>query len=402
MKLACYRAGNLLDARAATPSAADGLRLEEHLAGCTSCRAKANLLDGLRVLHAEPTQGLTREQREQSVLAALDALPPRAAPAPSAERWRWLVLPALAIALLLAWWPRREPTPQARVLPPPAASGDRVLSGQLTRGGSTIDAGGALAAQDHLQSRAGGRLALAHARVELRADTSIGWDRSRHELQLESGSVFVDVDESRHQPFSVRSEHFSVHVLGTRFEVSTAGVRLWRGRVRVTDPQGRELAMLDQAHPSWQPAPPTPQPKAAPVDHPPAPRPDSVLAQARVQLGAGHSVTARRLLDQVLAMPLARAQQAEARSLLAECALIRRQFSTARSVYLEVAKQFSDLPAGKTALFAAGRIEAEHGDPARAARTFERYLALAPDGPFAAEARARLRTRSAASKATAP
>jgi hypothetical protein len=69
----------------------------------------------------------------------------------------------------------------------------------------------------------------------------------------------------------------------------------------------------------------------------------------------------------------------------------------ARDAYLTVAEHFAALPAGQTALFAAARIEAEHGDKALALRLLARYLQRYPQGHFAKEAAARSKALGVAS-----
>jgi hypothetical protein len=454
MKLACLRAGHLLEARAAQPSAASGLLLEEHLASCASCRAQANLLEGLRTLSARGAQRLSEAERARVLDSALNS--PRTLPTPperSRRRHTWLAAPALA-ALAAAAFVLLRPAPSSRQ--PMAAGADRILSGQLTAGGLALRPDQALPAATPLLSLGGARLALAHAHVELRPGSGVNWDPRSRQLQLDRGSVFVDVEASRHASFSVRTARFSVEVLGTRFEVSPAAVRVWRGRVRVVDLAGMELARLDSASPAWQ-APPSAadddadaagdqrrvsapgsvslergaeEPSAggdsrdghatttrgptasaadggeahrplasrprrqAPASTPSAANggrdPQLLLTRARQQLGSGHGAAARQLLASALALPLTPELHAEALSLRAECALVEYSYDDARDAYLEVATHWPGLSAGKTALFAAARIEAQHGRPERAQQLLTRYLDADPHGPFAREAATRL------------
>jgi ferric-dicitrate binding protein FerR (iron transport regulator) len=398
-----------LQSRYPQPTAASGLFLEEHLATCTNCRAEANLLDGLRELHAAAARPMHPSARERIITAALSTplsakLPPRTRVQP-----RLWAVPALAAVAALAFVALHARAPRG--------TGDRVLAGRLEIAGRPLAPGAALAPSADFSTATGGEVALAHASVELRAATRAVWDRSRHELQLDSGGVFVDVDETRHAPFSVRTARFRVEVLGTRFAVTAEAVRVFRGRVRVVDPAGVELARLDLTHPRWQLAAanepsgaPAPQPAAAgaaALPERPAPpaapgQPGRLLERARAELGAGGAVHARKLIAQALARPLSRELRGEALSLRAECALVEAHYAAARDAYLAVAHQLPDLPAGKTALFAAGRIEAQHGSSDRAARLFARYLAVDPRGPFANEARARLADSGTRGKPSAP
>jgi hypothetical protein len=401
------RAGFVLQRRAAGLSAAAGLFLEEHLASCAKCRENANLLSGLRALHARGTRGLSVEQRERVIEAALCHASAAQARTPARlglPRVQWLLLPAFAALALLLGVRAYLAGPGLPTLAAPKAgsiSRDRVLSGQVDMAGAVRAAGQPLTGGEQLRTATGAVLALAHATAELRAATSARWDSSRHELQLLAGSVLIDVDEGPHQRFVVKTERFSVLVLGTRFEVSLDAVKVVRGRVRVLTPSGSELAVLDGATRStWQyvptAAPVSAAIKPAPVKAVSPPQPDALLEQAQRQLVAHQVSAARRNLEQALSLSLTRSQKAEALSLRAECALVVEEFQAARDLYLKVAQKFGNLPAGETALFAAARIEAEHGPRANAARLLNRYLEHYPYGRFVKEAGARLRALSAA------
>jgi hypothetical protein len=408
VKPACLRAGFLLQRRAAGLSAAAGLSLEEHLAGCTACREQANLLDGLRALHAHELQSLGVDRRER-VFALAFAGAANARPLPAALPGQlsaaWPLLPALALAALVFIGTRafradtsaarhaelREPSaPRTAPLP----QGDRVLSGQVDCAGTTYSAGQPLASGAPLQTRTEATVALAHATVTLRGATRARWDASSHELQLSEGSVFADVDPAAHARFSVVTARFSVLVLGTRFEVSLDTVKVSRGRVQVLAPDGAELALLDaagQAEFRLESAA-GPKPRELPVSgsaKPEAPNPDALLERARIELGERNVVAARRTLQHVLARAVSREQRAEALSLRAECELVAGKFRAARDAYLNVAEQFAALPAGETARFAAARIEAEHGEPSHALRLLAGYLERYPSGRFVKEATTR-------------
>jgi hypothetical protein len=432
MKLGCWRAGHLLDSRAAQPSAAHGLLLEEHLASCASCRARANLLAGLRALSADSVHRLSGPERAQVLQAALSM--PRTAAAQSAppSRSAWFAVPAVA-AVAALWLIVARHGPAAPAIT--TARSDRLVAGQLECAGSELRAGEALPPHTRLESSGGARVTLAHARVELRPGTSVDWDPRSHQLRLNGGSVFVDVDASKHERFSVRAERFSVEVLGTRFEVTATNVHVWRGVVRVVDSAGIEQARLDTAQPFWQTQPlaadgggagrpaaiddaggaaprlgdvatrtsgraagpgreaSAPLPRKPIQNHPAADGgggTQTLLSEARQQLGAGHTAAAGRLLDRALSRSLSPELHAEALSLRAECALVAHEYAQAREAYLAVAAQWPALAAGKTALFAAGRIEAQHGRPERAQQLLEQYLAVDPRGAFAHEAKARL------------
>jgi TolA-binding protein len=67
-----------------------------------------------------------------------------------------------------------------------------------------------------------------------------------------------------------------------------------------------------------------------------------------------------------------------------------RHYGQARDTYLRVVRKFAALPAAETALFAAARVEAEHGQPLQAQALFRRYLERYPRGNFVREAQRRL------------
>jgi hypothetical protein len=126
----------------------------------------------------------------------------------------------------------------------------------------------------------------------------------------------------------------------------------------------------------------------------------ALLDLARSQLAARELAQARATLE--LAAPHLHdaALRAQALSLEAECELQARRFDVARDTYLQVARRFSKMPAAETALFAAARIEAEHGEQARARKLLSSYLAKYPRGSFVREAERRLQLlpRGAASE----
>jgi TolA-binding protein len=165
-------------------------------------------------------------------------------------------------------------------------------------------------------------------------------------------------------------------------------------------PGGQALADLGPGQ-SWS----TPEPSAAVAEteasvperespKPPpsvqAEAPDIALAEARRLLAAGKAPAARRVLGAVLAGPLSPSLEAEARSLLAECALVGGDEAEAARRYADVAQRFPGSPAGETALFAAARAEQDAGHANAARALLRKYLERYPNGRFAVEARARL------------
>jgi TolA-binding protein len=123
---------------------------------------------------------------------------------------------------------------------------------------------------------------------------------------------------------------------------------------------------------------------AAPAARPSAAR---LLAQAREAFARLDHAGAERHADAALDAGPTRAQAAEARTLLAECAHATGRLDDALSRYEAIAARFGDLPAGETALFAAARLEASRGHAAAARALFARYLDRYPAGRFADDAR---------------
>src|SRR5262245_42662599 len=67
----CFRAEFLIERRAAGLSAAESLRLEEHLSGCESCSTQARLLGGLRALARGAKASLSPQARSRAIEGAL-------------------------------------------------------------------------------------------------------------------------------------------------------------------------------------------------------------------------------------------------------------------------------------------------------------------------------------------
>lgn len=401
MKLSCLHGEALLSQRASGLSRAEGLRLEEHLARCEDCRRTASMLSGMRALHQAEEPLLSESQRRRVIAAALQAnTGPISSRAPRhvSGAWVWPALAAAAALLLVATFTFRSQERQssvARGLPAqPAVPGDRVLSGGVELAGVAV--AGQLPEDAALHARQGARLALAHATLELRPDTSIRWQAKRRSVKLAQGSVRVDVDPAQRRSFEVGTEHFTVHVLGTSFEVHQRSVRVFRGRVQVQPKDGSPAVLLEggartlyELPPAASSTPVVPQPTAA---EPARPAGDgaALVDLARTQLAEQRVAQARRTLQRALRSLTAPEERAEAMSLQAECSLVAGKYTEARAAYLRVASRFAQLPAAETALFAAARIEAEHGEPARARELLSRYLARYPRGSFAREAQRRL------------
>jgi ferric-dicitrate binding protein FerR (iron transport regulator) len=422
---ACFKAGLLLERRASGLDAIEGLRLEEHLASCTRCRAQANLLQGLAQLSAAEAPILSAGARERAINTALTAdsgahrspdaaspwglLSAAAALAAPPRRLPWLLSAAAACILLAVFLAQYTRAPSARV-----------VSGRVQVSGAELAAGASLREQTDLHTDQGAVLAVAHANVELRARTDARWYGSTRTLTLQRGSLLIEVDPKQHRSFSVDTAAFHVEVLGTRFEVTETSVRVHHGRVSVTHRNQTTVLAAGSALETFE-LPPSPDATRAPdssestdagrgsaeteasTTRSPEPssaamspkkqgdeRASALLTLARAQLAARDPMQARRTLAQAAPKLRENTQRAEALSLEAECDVMERRYSAARDAYLRVARKFRKLPAAETALFAAARIEAEHGEPARARQLLTTYLTRYPSGSYLAEAERRL------------
>jgi hypothetical protein len=380
--IGCGRAGALLAARAKGLSASERGALHAHLQICGDCREQARLLDEI-VLAASEVPSRTPAARERMIeralrqaLAQAPELPPPFWKSRSALALGGVVLGgALAVALLIMNMSERPPGPpavaQPSVLPqvmPPAAE-PRDLP-------------------------AGAEVAVAHARVRAVRRASISWNEKAATVKLDSGAIELDVDPALQRGFRVVTDTFVVEVLGTRFLVDASHVEVSRGAVRVLALDGRVLVARLQMGQTWPPL------EAAPATSEPAPEPRAgrsrpadaaeQLARARRDLANGQVARAEKEASSILAGARDRRQDAEARTLLAECAQSRGKIDQAVAAYAAVAERFGELPAGETALFAAGRTLADAGRRTPAAHWLHRYLDRYPSGRFTVEAKERL------------
>ena len=267
-----------------------------------------------------------------------------------------------------------------------------------------------------MQSTLGGVVQLGGPAVELAAGTSLRWHGAVRRVDLERGSVVVEVDPAQRLSFRVTTPDFVVAVMGTRFRVDLGGVHTEHGKVRVLSRDGRTLALVGAGE-SWRlptraalpgptalsTTPPVASPAAAPA---PAPEPTQVpgdataatpqdrrtaaqrLEAARRALGAGDTARARSELRPLLGAT--RAIAVEAHVLMAESFLTEGRYGEAIKGYRAVERGFGGTPQAESALFAIAQLESESGNAADAVRALERYLARYPRGRFASEVRQRL------------
>jgi len=392
MALSCLRSEGLLTrALAGRADEAERIEIESHLERCAPCRVVRDRLRLVGKLSTWEPPRLSDAARDRARRAALDGA--RAArPEPSRRGWPLFVALAgvgVAAALALSW--ARLPE-------------SRILDGDITadaRRGIALDDGA------RVGSGRGGRVTLGGPVIELGAGTALTWHAAARTVELERGRVTVDVDPRQGKPYRIHTAHFSVEVLGTRFEVALDGVRTERGRVRVFGADGVELATLTAGQswalppplPSLPPAPPpvavpAPPPIApvvpphAPPAAPPADDGRARLLEARNALSRGDASDARGLLH-----PLLRGRRtlaAEANALYAESFLVEGRYAEAIAGYRRVARQFAGTEQAESAFYAVAQLALESEGRDQAARALTAYLERYPHGRFVREARQRL------------
>jgi ferric-dicitrate binding protein FerR (iron transport regulator) len=384
--IGCGRAQALLAGRAAGLSASERDALHAHLQTCGDCREQARLLDEI-ILAVGAMPSRTPAARERTIERALRQGLAQA-PEPLPPFWKSrsalavggvVVAGALAVIVVFlimsgSWRPPQPPVaaqPSAQAQVTPLAAEPRDLP-------------------------AGAEVAVAHARVRAVRRASISWNEKAATVRLNSGAIELDVDPTLQRHFRVATDSFVVEVLGTLFLVDASHVEVSRGAVRVLAPDGRILVARLQVGQTWPPL------EAAPAVSGPAPEPErrargpqpadvaEQLSRARRDLANRQVARAEKEASSIFAEARDRRQEAEAHTLLAECAQARGKIDRAVAGYVAVAERFGDLPAGETALFAAGRTLADAGRRVSAAHWLHRYLDRYPSGRFTVEAKERL------------
>jgi ferric-dicitrate binding protein FerR (iron transport regulator) len=400
MAMSCNQIGRLSTASAGGHATeAERLELEAHLASCARCSAEhALMLAATRALRDAEPGALSDVARERVRRAALS----QRAHAPAAVRrlgWPMAGGAVLAMAAAVAIWIGTRPPAEFAV-----------VQGDVTVASSPDTAPGAVA----LQSARGGEVRLADASAALAPTTQIVWRHERRVVELRQGSLTVDIAHRPGQHFEVQTPSFIVEVVGTKFTVDMTGVRTERGRVRLVAPDGKLIGYVEGGQ-SWtltreasgaQVQEPPPGPAEAPtpagdtaakVGATTAASAEEVaaarLGRARRALARGNAGEARRAVE-----PLFRLRSdvaSEARALYAESFLIERRYADAIDGYEVVVRDFPSTPQAESALFAVAQLQSEHGRPAEARATLQRYLSRYPRGRFAKEASDRLAGLSA-------
>lgn len=397
-------------------SDADRLAIEEHLSNCGACRAEVETIEGIRCLIARaPVRPLGPRGHARAIERAFTLAAAREAHPATRRRLRPVLvtagtMAAVAGAVAIVLVARgRDQTAETRAVPAAAQresgtrrTADTLVTGAVSADGAELAPGSHVPTARPIRSETISTLSLGPSTVTLSAGATIVWKPDGATLDLREGAVDVVVDPARRESFRVATASFAVEVVGTDFTVTADQVTVRRGAVRIVGPDGAVLVDPLSAGEAWGREEPTeaeearspaePQPARPAATTRPAPTASDRLSEARRAFVAGDIELAASAARNVLAMRAAtRGQSADAHTLLAECAQAAGHPAQAISLYRRIAEDYRDLPAGETALFAAGRLEANRGHKAPARGHLELYLRRYPQGRFVSDARARLR-----------
>lgn len=421
----CARAQSQLDQRARS-SEAERLELESHLEECATCRGYASWIDEARKTLDETTRPLSDRARDRILARAMNETELSIAPAHHRRRVAsaalvFAVAAVVALGVMLA-------RPETHDVDPQVAVDDATDPSALPRPRSL--------GPDVTTLAVGEERATGHAVVWAVGEARARFDAERATVELVSGELEVDVDPRPRRPFAIVADGLTVRVLGTHFTVSATEVRVTRGVVEV-DLEGDDVAAVRlEAGDSWRRPEPTidvatstasvdatersatGQPSTGPSTEPSTepsttepstnepsttPRPNAdrptparpAVDPAALLESARTAIAARRLDEAVATIASAldgrptRAHRAEATTLQAEIAIVRGDRRSARRLYLEVGRNYPELPAGDLALYAAVRLEAGLGSPASERALLDEYLATYPRGRFRSQTQRR-------------
>ncbi|HEX7500975.1 MAG TPA: tetratricopeptide repeat protein [Polyangia bacterium] len=239
------------------------------------------------------------------------------------------------------------------------------------------------------------------------------------ELLLDSGRLELDVEHTGVARWSVVAGPFTVRVTGTRFEAEWSphdrrlSVQMIEGSVVVEGPSlGRGLALrggeqlkvgvdsppvvtrtghaattIEQVPAAQAAVPDLGTPSASERIPGPLARPHASWFELSE---SGRYVDAVAAAEREGFPLLCRQLDADSLLALGDAARYASSPERARQAFVSLVKRFPRDQRSYDALFALGRLESEVGDPAVAARWFERYLSVARHQPLEEEAAGRL------------
>jgi hypothetical protein len=410
--MSCRRVRDWLHRDVEALDAAARLLLDDHLASCLRCRKAREQLLRARDLGASltvPPDGAHEYSR--AIARALLEGTRRAETAPARSR-AWILVAAssaLAAAALIGVLALRgrggdagrteavAPAPRSPEAsdPPPdppsddhvAAVGNIVVGGVVRTGTTAIAAGAVVPADTLLRADTGAGLRLAGAHVVVLAGAELRWVPAARTLHLDRGAL--ELDSPSAGLARVVTGRFVAELDDAALTVASARVHVRRGQVTIMAPSsglvlarvdaGGEWTLPDLASPTRSGASPTPAATAG-----------ELLAQARRQFSARKYVDAARTAEAALALSPRRAEEAEARILLADIAQATGDLALASRRYTAVADAFAGNAAAESALYAAARIELRRGRTDAARTLLGRYLDRFPAGRYADDARREL------------
>ncbi|MEK7706175.1 MAG: FecR family protein [Myxococcota bacterium] len=233
------------------------------------------------------------------------------------------------------------------------------------------------------------------SRVALGAATRVRVVRAGWRLELERGSVDLEVTPRGAENPTVVTAELSVYVVGTRFRVACDAlgthIEVSRGAVDVQlrgQSERRRLGVDERLDaPVVVAASPPPPPPRRP-QHAPAPR-GTEIDDIRQVLRTGDTSRAEGLIAGARRRAVGNdILLAELGLLEAEALLTSGRLSAAVDAYVQISSRYAHLPQGETSLFAAAQVAADRlHDAARARSLATTYQQKYPTGLFVDEAR---------------
>jgi hypothetical protein len=387
MSHTCSEVEALIDRRRGGLRESERLVIETHVAGCAACARTLAHMAAVGALMDGAPEALSSARRERAIAGAFAA----AAQQPHAVRSRvgmW-VLSGLVVAAAAAF----VVLSRDLLRPAPESVAERT---QIAAHEAPAAAAPPVEAPDDIlvSPDADRHFAFLHAEVRVEKGATVRFIAADHALELLNGAVDVEVDPRPRAPFRVRTPHFWVDVLGTGFHVSSEGVEVRHGLVRVLATDGRELAAglrageaFHYVEPAQQAASPAlAEAKGSAVRI----APQRLLAEARAALARGDVGAAEQALNVAARAAHRKRDRAEVDTVGAECALVAGALADAQARYLAVSEAYVGLPAAENALFSAAKLARRRAQPDVTRALLTRYVARYPAGQFVREARALL------------